>query len=262
MVRKAIRCQSVLKILLKSFNCPCRSPSTNRQRILEEIKRTAKENSGVPLGLRRFLKETQLKESDILGRYWTSWNDAVREAGFQPNEFILGYGSGVLVEKYIMLVREVGRIPSKWQLRLKRRQDPSFPNDKTFGPKHELISSVLEYCRNRSGFEDIVELCSRISSKSEKPPLRNKGMKEEGEVYLLKSGRFYKIGRTRSIGRREYELKIQLPQKPRLIHAIKTDDPVGIEEYWHKRFADKRKDGEWFDLDASDVQAFKNRRLM
>ena len=81
-------------------------------------------------------------------------------------------------------------------------------------------------------------------------------------MYLLKAGRFYKIGKTNAIGRREYELAIQLPSKPTLIHTIKTDDPTGIEAYWHKRFEQKRKNGEWFELAAADVAVFKQRKVM
>jgi len=58
----------------------------DKSEILNEIKKTAKSNGGVPLGKLRFFNETGVKETDWCGVYWAKWSDAVNEAGFTPNE--------------------------------------------------------------------------------------------------------------------------------------------------------------------------------
>lgn len=81
-------------------------------------------------------------------------------------------------------------------------------------------------------------------------------------MYLVRHGawREYKIGKTINPIRREGEIAIELPLKVKPEHAIETDDPPGIERYWHERFGDKRMNGEWFALSAQDVRAFKKWR--
>jgi hypothetical protein len=83
-----------------------------------------------------------------------------------------------------------------------------------------------------------------------------------GYVYLIKHGGHceYKIGRTSNALRREGEIAASLPQQVKPIHVIETDDPVGLEAYWHRRFADRRIRNEWFELTAEDVKAFKRWR--
>jgi hypothetical protein len=73
----------------------------------------------------------------------------------------------------------------------------------------------------------------------------------------MKSGRHYKIGRTISVGSRERQLAIKIPVPPKTIHSIETDDPIGVEAYWHNRFSATRGEGEWFNLSPEDVKAFK-----
>lgn len=78
----------------------------------------------------------------------------------------------------------------------------------------------------------------------------------------MKAGRFYKIGRTSALGPRERELVIQLPEAAKVIHLIKIDDPTGSEEYWHRRFRNRRKNGEWFELTSRDLATFRRRKFM
>ncbi len=119
------------------------------------------------------------------------------------------------------------------------------------------------YCHSHTGYEDVARLCGEYLGRIRNVADEDGGPQAKiGSVYLIRSGRFYKIGKTNAAGRREYELSIQLPEPVKRIHVIRTDDPAGIEAYWHNRFATKRKNGEWFELDAADVAAFKRRKFM
>jgi hypothetical protein len=232
-----------------------------KQHILEEIKRVALENGGKSPGRLSFYNRTSIREADWMGKYWSRWNDAIREAGLSPNQMNLGYDESFLIGKFIELTRELGRLPVSGELRLKAYHDKTFPSMRTFekrlGQKDQLVSKIAVFCRQNGDLEDIFRMCDAA--------LKSKGQQASeadlaggtGIVYLIKSGRFYKIGKTNSIGRREYDLAIQLAEKPATVHLIKSDDPDGIEAYWHRRFAVKRKGGEWFNLSASEVKAFK-----
>lgn len=128
-----------------------------------------------------------------------------------------------------------------------------------FGGKKQLVAAITEYCRTHNGFDDILALCEEGTiGECMAEPRRESHLKiETGFGNLMKSGHHYKIGRTNSPGRREWELGIKMPIPPRTIHYIETDDPAGVEAYWHKRFAEKRGEGEWFDLSPENIKAFK-----
>jgi hypothetical protein len=239
----------------------------NKQHILSEIKRTSEANGGVPLGKRRFLMETGIRESDWSGRFWTKWNDAVREAGYEPNTKRTGFDDNWLLGKLASLVRELGHYPVQAELRMKARVDPDFPNDRTFSRfrrKAQLATALINWCEHSPGWEDVQAVCTPLAARNEADeiPVEDETTPPVRYIYLLKSGKYYKIGRSNAPGRREYELSIQLPEPVVAIHTIKTDDPVGIERYWHQRFAERRKNGEWFELRREDVSAFRRRKFM
>ena len=46
------------------------------------------------------------------------------------------------------------------------------------------------------------------------------------------------------------------PSDVRIVHSIETDDPEGIEKYWHARFAERRvQTKEVFRLTPDDIAA-------
>src|SRR5437588_3328607 len=92
-----------------------------KEQILNEIKRIAADNSGVPPGKQRFSTETGISESAWSGKYWARWGDALREAGFSPNVWQVPHQEEFLIESYIRFIRELGRFPVLRELRLKGR---------------------------------------------------------------------------------------------------------------------------------------------
>jgi hypothetical protein len=230
--------------------------------ILEMIQRMAALNNGKAPGSQKFQSETGLGKADWYPKYWLRWGDAIREAGCEPNSLSTSFGEGVLIQKYIDLTRELGHFPIEGDLMLKRRSDKTFPNRGAFsqlGSKSERAAKVLAYCRTHDGFNDAIPLV--LAAAGVRLPDEGGVLDEppRGYVYLLRHGsrREYKIGRTNNPIRREGEIEVELPQAIEPIHVIETDDPSGIEAYWHRRFAEKRLKNEWFALTAAEVRAFK-----
>jgi hypothetical protein len=201
------------------------------------------------------------------GKIWARWGDAVREAGCSPNEFQIALDDAYLLDQLAILIRDLGHFPVNMEMRLRKRADTSFPNEKVyerFGTKRKLAERIIDHCRSKPDFQDVIALCGPLPTAHVLPAAAKSPTEEFGFVYLLKSGRHYKIGRSNAAGRRERELDIQLPDKAVNIHVIRTDDPVGIEAYWHNRFATKRirPGAEWFKLDSADINAFRRRKFM
>ena len=235
---------------------------TGKRRILAEIKRLA-EASGKPPGVRLFERETGIRESDWFPDLWLRWGDALQEAGFARNIMQEAFSDKLLVEQYARLAQRLSRLPIEGEMIRESRTNPSFPSEKTFrrfGGKRKLLKAVADFCRANGAFDDVLAFCEstlRNQERDTEPSHSPKSRITTGFVYLMKSGPHYKIGRTNSLARRQWELGIKIPVPPRTIHYVETDDPVGVEAYLHRRFDAKRGEGEWFNLAADDVLAFK-----
>ena len=198
----------------------------DKEHIISEIIRTAAENGGKPLGRMKFETETGIKVTDWDGKYWTRWSDAIKEAGFEPNKFQSAYDENYLIEQLIVLIREKKGFPTYSDIRFKSYNTKGYPSHNTFnslGKKREMIQKVLAYCQNKPEYQDVVKICNAVPIPIKKQD-ENDSKEDEskfGYVYLMKSGRFYKIGKSYHVGRREYEVGIQLPEPTETIHESK-----------------------------------------
>lgn len=235
----------------------------DRKSIISEIQRLAEQNGGQPPGQDAFAKETGLGVHEWKGVFWRRWSEALAEAGFTPNKFGGRTDDAIILEHYSALVKRLNAIPVHADLLLERRRNPSFPSATVFyrlGDKKALLQRALAFCEGRDDLDDVRKLLRNEIGAPEPSTRTRVSPIVTGYVYLIRSGKSYKIGKTNASGRRERELAIQLPTKPHTVHVIQTDDPEGIEAYWHRRFAAKRQDGEWSLLSEDDVRAFKWRK--
>ncbi|MHA3021293.1 GIY-YIG nuclease family protein [Mycobacterium sp. BMJ-28] len=239
--------------------------------VIAAIQRLAEENGGVPVGRDRFIAETGLPDYYWQGRYWLSWSDAVREAGYVPNAMQhRRHTDDDLLRHLALLASMVGRFPTNAHLRMERGSNSEFPSANVFGSrlgtKPQQVQRLREFIARTPEFANVAALLPAVlDAPSVEPTDEDTGDQDTvqpvpGYVYLMRSGKFHKIGRSNDHGRRAYEIGLQLPEKLEVVHTIETDDAVGIERYWHDRFRDRRRNGEWFMLSRADIAAFKRRR--
>lgn len=230
-----------------------------RAHIISEIKRLHTEMGTSP-GIAVFVSETGILKGRILGVHWARWSDALAEAGLSSNELQKRFDSDELLEGLAFYTRKIGRYPSNLDLRLAKRQDQGVANEKVytrhFGNAAGVRNALRTFCEGRAEFTDVLGLIP-IEGLSPSRPADS----DFGHVYLMQSGPHFKIGRTENLERRFREISVSLPQSTNVVHSISTDDPAGIENYWHRRFANRRAKGEWFKLTREDVRAFKRRKF-
>jgi Meiotically up-regulated gene 113 len=236
-----------------------------REEILQAVRLHAAQNGGVALGKRAFEKASGIRESSWVGKYWARWNDLLIAAGFGPNKWNEQiHTKETLTETLAMFTLELGHYPTAAERNLRHRTDPSMPFDSSFashiGNRADQVRALMTWAIEHPEYRDVYDLVAPLAPGATDisvPPTLQPSA--PGRVYLVRSGTRYKIGKSDSPDRRYRQVQLLVPDPVQEVHVLETDDPAGIELYWHRRFADKRRAGEWFDLDESDVAAFKRR---
>ncbi len=245
--------------------------------IINEIRRTAEANGGVPLGMITFYRATGIRIGDWRGKLWLRWSDAVKEAGLPPNKKAAPYDEEFLIDTFIGLMRELGHFPTSTELEKKGYRNRTFPSHMAFrsrwGSPVQQAARIALYCQHHKGYDDILALCESVM-KRERFPVHAavQGLSAPGYVYLVKAkkrwGTYYKLYRSikrKFVSRYIGTVNGQPYLKNGAVHLIRTDDAEGIYAYWQRRYAARRvhrREGDCYRLTKADLQAFKSRSVM
>lgn len=134
-----------------------------KEDILAEVRRTAQENDGKPLGLARFERLTGIRPYDWR-KYWTRFSEAQREAGFEPNKLIEAYPENYLLEKLAQLSLELHKFPAQSERVFKRHNDTDFPDssvyERKFNSQKELATKLMRFCEGRPEFAQVLTIAA------------------------------------------------------------------------------------------------------
>jgi hypothetical protein len=230
---------------------------TDREKIIDQLKRTTVANGGVPLSTRAFFKETGLGPRDLHRCGWPTHGALLQSQGLARGTMRQAYSDDELFRPLAQLTRVLGHFPTQNEREVERHREPAFPSSEAYLRRARGASLEVEFvdwCRRSNAYPDLVaKLSGSIvgAIKQRRPAVR-------GYVYMMRSGRRHKIGRETTEGARQAAAGTWL-EDPRVVHRIATDDPEGVERYWHERFRKQNKlvKGELYDLTAADVAAFK-----
>lgn len=139
---------------------------------------------------------------------------------------------------------------------------PAATTIQRLGAKAQVASDLVAHLKGQEEWTGVVAVCELLIKATGRSKRAVASDADHGFVYLIQSGKRYKIGATNDLGTRSKAIGVQMPDPIKTVHFIRTDDPFGIEAYWHNRFKLKRTNGEWYDLAREDVSAFMRRKTM
>src|ERR1700722_55869 len=173
----------------------------SKESIISAYNDLVTEKGGKVIGETVFVRETQLSRYYWQGGYWRSWSAFQADAGHTPNEPNQKTEDETLLQRLAELAIDRKEIPIEADLDLKRKEDPSFPSKSCFrrwGSREALLSKLAEYCEGKPQFKVVGQLLKQgVSGNLDRRLVSNQ---IKGFVYLLRSGKYYKIGYTNAVG--------------------------------------------------------------
>ena len=239
--------------------------------LIAQLQRIARENGGRPPGERGFFSEARLTKRHLWDAGIRSYGDLCELAGYKRNRLTQQMTPDQLFEPLAVLAAKLKRFPDHTDREMAHGKDAAFPSYEAYrtaqNKSGRLDRQLLEWCRSRPQHSKALGILEEHVSRQDLRPqkLRQGARVVKGYVYLLRyggRGRDYKLGMTDQVDRRHSQISAMFPGDLHTVHVIETDDPVGIERYWLRRFEDKRVENkkEIFRLAPEDIAAFKTRK--
>lgn len=230
-----------------------------KEDIIKRIRQEASKRGG-RVSYRVFLDETGIKDKWLRGQqWWAGWNALLLEAGLETRLFRKpSTPLDAVVEVVASLVVQLGRWPTDDDFRRARSRDKSFPSLKVvsrFRSSGALAEGIIDLAEREDRFAAALPIAK---ARATEESTVSATPKVKGYVYMIRSGRRFKIGKETTAGARQAAAGTWL-ENPEVVHRITTEDPDGVERYWHARFKQQGKHvkGELFALSAYDVAVFK-----
>ena len=212
----------------------------SRDELLDEIRRVAGEIGRTP-GMGVFRDRTKITKHEWQ-EHFVTWGEAVRSAGLSPNLLQQKTDVETFLLQLAQVTKKLGRMPTQVHWRHEQRQNPELCSKGTFetllGNKDGRLRALRAWVEVHDEYRDVLPLIeSEITPnrRESRPGVSVRQMKTvKGVVYLKRFGRTgYKIGKSANPESRYRQLSSGTLEPVKHVHEIATDDPDGIERYWH-----------------------------
>jgi len=131
-------------------------------------------------------------------------------------------------------------------------QNGLYANSKELSDKIRLYQECLKDIDDDLIFENNIAIITS-RKKDEKRKKLNNDDRKSGYVYLIKCQKYYKIGCATNVSNRMNVFTVEMPFKFKLIKKWKADNMYISEKLLHKKYKDKKVNGEWFNLTDNDI---------
>lgn len=237
----------------------------SKEDVMAAYRALVQAQGGKVVGENYFQAQTRISMYCWRGKFWKSWREFQRAAGFRPNRRPERIPEETLLGRYAQLALEMKKLPTRLEMKLRRREDKTLPHPDVYsrlGRRETFLTKLEAWCEGKSEFAPVSRMLERRRRKLMARRAGDAGQLK-GVVYLARptDAFIYRIGSIKAFGVRARHEARRLSRMPQVVHVIQTDDPEGIERYWQGRYEHRRERDGFYCLKPDDIAPFRLRKF-